>query len=124
MKIRIKGNSLRLRLSRTEVDKLATEGRIEEQTEFNGGIFRYVLQAKKDTHLLDAELEGNTITMYIGAELPSLWANNEQVGYSKTIVLQNGNQLSLLLEKDFKCIDSDSGEDQSDNYEHPSITCN
>jgi len=123
MKIRIRGNSIRMRLSRTEVDTLVTEGYIEERTEFNSGVLLYALQKKDGIDKLTADFTDNTITMYIPDTLVTDWNKNETVGFDNKLTLINGNVLSLLVEKDFKCIDSDTTEDQSDNFDNPSKSC-
>ena len=46
MKIRIKGNSVRVRLTRSEVDHFAETGYLEESTEFGNSHFLYALQSK------------------------------------------------------------------------------
>jgi hypothetical protein len=123
MKIRIKGNSVRIRLSRTETGLLATEGNLQEQTMFMNGTFTYALQSKMGISELDAGFANNTITVYVPQAIAAEWADNQTVGYSNTIALPDGNSLFVLVEKDFKCIDGDVSEDQSDNYENPLQTC-
>ena len=46
MKIRIKGNSIRLRLTKTEVDNFAANGFVEEKTEFGNNYFLYIVGQK------------------------------------------------------------------------------
>jgi hypothetical protein len=46
------------------------------------------------------------------------WPDNDKVSILFSQGLKNGKSLSLLLEKDFVCLD-DTDEDQSDNYENP-----
>ena len=123
MKIRIKGNSIRLRLSRSEVDTLATQGYVEEKTEFFNSALTYALQAKDEIDNLKADFSENTITMFVPKAWAANWNKDETVGFSHTLNLPTGSTLSLLMEKDFKCIDSDTTEDQTDNYENPSISC-
>ena len=48
MKIRNKGNSLRIRLSKSEVNQLAGEGYMEEQTSFGNNALVYALQTSKE----------------------------------------------------------------------------
>lgn len=123
MKIRIKGNSVRIRLSRPETDQLATSGYLEEKTSFATGTLTYALQSKDGIDNLDAGFTNNTITLYVPATIATAWAGNNTVGYSHTLSLPDGNSLFLLLEKDFKCIDSDVTEDQSDNFDNPMLSC-
>ena len=124
MKIRIKGNSIRIRLSRTEVDTLGKEGYLEELTEFGGNVaFKYALHSKDYAATLSAGFEGNTMSMYMPAEMVAEWVSTEKVGYSHNMDIGDNKQLFLLLEKDFKCIDNSVEEDQSDNYDNPLHVC-
>lgn len=123
MKIRIKGNSVRYRLSKSDVEQLAATGIVEEMTELPEKTFRYALQIKKGIDNLDASFSNDTITLFVPAEIATAWPNNDVVGHEHTITLTNDRSLYLLVEKDFKCIDTTSGEDQSDNYENPMHSC-
>ena len=44
MKIRIKGNSLRYRLTKTDVERFSSDGYLQEQTVFGNGMLTYALQ--------------------------------------------------------------------------------
>lgn len=123
MKIRIKGNSIRLRLTKSEVDTLAATGMIEEKTEFDDNSFRYKLQTKKGIATLDAIIDNNTITVLMPEKVAIQWPDNTIVSHPHTKELKNGKSLLLLVEKDFKCIDAPPHEDQSDNYENPLLSC-
>ncbi len=124
MKIRIKGNSIRIRLSRTEVDNLGKKGYVEEQTEFGGGVsLIYALASSAQFNSLTASFSRNKITMFMPVDMVTEWTTTEKVGYSNDLEIGDGKQLFLLLEKDFKCIDSSVNEDQSDNYDNPLHTC-
>lgn len=122
MKIRINGNSVRIRLSRSEVNNFAVSGYLEEKTEFGNSVFYYALQSKEGIAVLEAGFSNNKMTVYVPANIPAAWAKNETVGYDNNMDTGGGKKLFVLLEKDFKCIDN-SAEDQSDNYEHPTKTC-
>lgn len=123
MKLRVKGNSLRIRLTRSEVDLFAAQGWLRETTAFAGSTFIYSLRTREGISGLEAGFADCEITMYVPATLPAIWANNEVVGYDNHLDTGNGAHLYLLLEKDFKCIDAPPGEDQSDNFENPHKTC-
>ena len=47
------------------------------------------------------------------------WANSEQVSISGEQVLDDGEKLNILVEKDFACLAPREGEDESDMFEHP-----
>ncbi|SDF04582.1 hypothetical protein SAMN05216464_11249 [Mucilaginibacter pineti] len=112
MKIRIKGNYLRYRLTRTDMARLAEEGYIKEVVEFGSQQLFYALQVVDDEHL-SATYHQNTIVLYVPKSVIIEFVNTDKVGYEGT----HGN-FHLLVEKDFTCLDN-VAEDQSDNYPNP-----
>ena len=118
MKIRILGNSLRFRLTRSEVDTLCTKGYIQDQTTFDTSVFTYAVKLVSDSEQLTAQFRSNTIALNLPKSLGNNWHRTEQVGFSETMEFKNGGALSLLVEKDFTCLD-ERLEDQSDNYPNP-----
>jgi hypothetical protein len=131
MKLRIKGNSLRIRLTKTEVSTLANTGYLEEKTVFPGNDFTYALQRADDATELSATFSNNKMTMFVPAAFVKDWPENEVVGIHANMPLSNNarpddpfgrDSLYLLLEKDFVCLD-ETTEDQSDNFENPNKTC-
>src|SRR5690606_14442642 len=118
MKIRTKGNSIRYRLTKTEVETFCKVGFFEERTEFREHIFKYVLRSKENISHLEADFKNDTISMYLPEQSKKEWANSEHVGFQHSFSIGNGKELHLLLEKDFVCLD-ETGEDQSDNYPNP-----
>lgn len=122
MKIRIKGNSVRIRLTKTGVSLITTAGYLEEQTSFGATALVYALQRVAEGTTLSASFENNKITIYIPAVLLDNWATNEVVGFDARMPIDHDDTLYLLVEKDFKCLDN-TDEDQSDNFENPNETC-
>lgn len=118
MKIRIKGNSIRIRLTRSEVDRFGKEGHIEEHTNFGEAFLTYALQKTTESNSLQAAFENNTVTMLMPQSWAEEWVETERVGYESNMPIGNGEELYLLLEKDFVCLDNTT-EDQSDNYPNP-----
>jgi hypothetical protein len=120
MKLRIKGNSIRLRLSKPEVEMLSSIGMIKEQTDFGNNSFVYSLQ--KDIGCeLKASFTNNELVISIPAKFVTDWPGNTIIGIDNKAVDGNVPALYILVEKDFKCID-EVNEDQSDNYDNPK-TC-
>lgn len=120
MKIRIKDNSIRFRLTRSEVEAFSTTGLIEARTQFKESVFRYALKSRKDINSLSADFTDECITLYLPETESKGWKDSDRVGYENTLPLPGGENLSLLLEKDFVCMD-ETTEDQSDNYPNPKI---
>lgn len=122
MKIRIKGNSIRIRLSKTEVDNFALKGYLEESTQFINNKFIYALEASNTVSELSAKMEGTKITVQVPLPVANNWTGTEQVGFENKMSLGNDQSLFLLVEKDFVCLDN-TFEDQSDMYPNPNAVC-
>jgi hypothetical protein len=122
MKIRIQRNSVRFRLSKTDVEQLGTIGYLEEETAFGNSKFHYAVKQDPFSETLSAKFANGTITMFVPEAFTADWATNNVVGIDAHVPLDGQESLYLLVEKDFKCLDNVS-EDQSDNYENPSKTC-
>lgn len=122
MKIRIKGNSVRFRLTQSEVKQLSETGSVMETTEFEQATFAYEVQLESTITELQASFFENTIIMKVPKDMGIHWFDSDTVGFENRVVLTNGNPLHLLLEKDFTCLENTS-EDQSDNYPNPKLQC-
>jgi predicted nucleotidyltransferase len=112
MKIRIKGNALRYRLTKSDISALADNGYLQEQTDFVGQSLIYALKITDDD-TLSAEFFNNTITFFIPKQMVAEMINTEKIGFE-----DKSSPLQLLIEKDFTCLDNVE-EDQSDNYPNP-----
>ncbi len=121
MKLRIKGNSIRLRLSKPEVEKLAVVKYLEDRTSFGNNTFVYALQSK-DGDELSAGFDGSKITVFIPEIFIKDWVVNDVTGFNTTKQVSDAGSLYILVEKDFRCLD-ETTEDQHDNYENPAKTC-
>lgn len=123
MKIRIKGNSIRYRLTKTEIANFGKNGYLEERTEFSGGAaFYYCLERRPGINNLQASFLNNRITVFVPESITEEWTTTEVIGYNYKLPLGNEKELFLLIEKDFVCLDH-TLEDQSDNYPNPNKTC-
>jgi hypothetical protein len=112
MKIRIKGNSLRYRLTKGDVQRFAKYGYIEETIDFGSQTLTYALE-QHNFNMLMATFDGNKIILLMPATMATEWGLTERVGFEGFY-----DDLFLLIEKDFKCLDN-VAEDQSDNYPNP-----
>ncbi|MGI9546601.1 MAG: DUF7009 family protein [Flavobacteriaceae bacterium] len=118
MKIRIRGNSLRFRLTKPEVEDLCTKGRVEETTSFGDTIFTYRVIMSADHNSLHADFHDKTITLFVPNAQIKDWHLNEVVGFEHSMAFDTKTDLQLLIEKDFSCL-TPRGEDESDNYTNP-----
>ena|ERR1700743_2695275 len=115
MKLRIKSNSIRYRLTRTDVDQLLKAGYLKDGVNFGDDELTYVLQSTGEEQL-SADFKNNIVTLYIPKPMLIELANTDKVGFEHT-----DGALHLLVEKDFMCLDN-VAEDQSDNYPNPLAT--
>ncbi|NNE76398.1 MAG: hypothetical protein HKN31_04930 [Pricia sp.] len=120
MKIRIKGNSIRIRITKSEVSHFCNVGFVEEKTNFNTAVFTYAISKEEGLESFVATFLENTITFKLPEKMVMNWDTNEKVGFQSEMTLHNGEKLSLLLEKDFTCLENRE-EDQSDNYPNPKL---
>ncbi len=113
MKLRIRGNSLRLRLTKSEVARLASDGRVEESTSFpNDETLLYCIE-RRDDDRVTARLDGTKITVAVPGEMVRRFAESEDTGLDAT-----DGALKILVEKDWQCLTA-RDEDDSDAYPHP-----
>ncbi|MEO8412956.1 MAG: hypothetical protein ABI472_04825 [Ginsengibacter sp.] len=122
MKIRIKGNEVRFRLSKPEVALFAEKGYVEEKAAFESGTFGYVVTST-DAAKMSADFMNGIITLFVPERLLQQWASTDLVGLDDTMPVKDGNDVYILLEKDFKCIEAIDAKDQSDYFENPSKSC-
>ena len=113
MKLRIKGDTLRLRLTRGEVERLATSGELEEKMHLAGGVFSYAVRSGSENEIC-AQLLDTRLTVVLPDSLIQSWAQSEQVS-----LLGQDGPLKILVEKDFACLQPREGEDDADAFPHP-----
>lgn len=119
MKLRIKGDSLRLRLSQGEMRTLAERGEVEDRVSFPGGAaLRYRLRVDSNKPDISAAYTSNIIDILVPAALSERWCGTDLVTLSASQPLAAG-ELRLVLEKDWACLAPREGEDESDNFPHP-----
>ncbi|ELR68930.1 hypothetical protein C900_05623 [Fulvivirga imtechensis AK7] len=118
MKIRISGNTLRLRLSQSEVNEVGTEGRVSDSIDFGPRKLIYMLQVV-DQAEITASYEGDFVSVNVPPAIANPWVSTDQVGFEADLALQGGKELYVLVEKDFKCLKPREREDESDLFENP-----
>ncbi|MBK8561867.1 MAG: hypothetical protein IPN76_00545 [Saprospiraceae bacterium] len=127
MKIRMSGSSIRLRLSQSEVTKFFEHGEVSEVVHFGTGVpLTYTLKRDAVTEI-QTSFQQNQITVLVPADLGNTWAASEQeIGLehiSRFATDGDGGSLRILVEKDFKCLANRPGEDESDNFPNPNLSC-
>ena len=119
MKLRIQDNSIRYRLTRTEVDALSSEGSVSASVSFpNGSRLEYSIKTSSLTGQPRADYSAERIVVQIPQATARQWAATEEVSIRGAQPLEDG-ELSILVEKDFACLTPREGEDEADMFPHP-----
>lgn len=120
VKLRIRDNSIRLRLTRVEVDTVSSEGIVKARVSVPGGDgLDYVLECSAIAERPSASLSGGALTVTLPESELMQWATSEQVSIEANEALDDGDSLKILVEKDFACLAPREGEDETDMYPHP-----
>lgn len=115
MKIRIYNDTLRLRLDRSETQRIDRGETVHCTTRFTAGPdFSYQL-AVRDVDAVSAIFNDGTIQVLLPQTTARQWASDE----TEVSIRAEDGSLQLLIEKDFECLDPREGEDQSNRFKNP-----
>src|SRR5260370_38476065 len=78
----------------------------------------YEIRATRDETVVRASFDGRRIIVHVPAEMINRWAGSDQVGIYAMQPTDQG-ELAIVIEKDFVCIDGDSGESQEHAFANP-----
>jgi len=119
MKLRIRGNSVRLRLSQSETVQLAETGSVADSIEFPpGGRLEYGI-AVSDVPAPEASFDQNGIKVALPSDTARSWLEPEEVTISAEQDLDGDRVLKILIEKDFACLTPREGEEDADAFPNP-----
>jgi hypothetical protein len=123
MKLRLRGNSLRLRLTQREVNDLVAVGSVEEKTAFGPQALLAYAIAVGEGPSVSASFEAGAIRVTVPLAEARSWATSDRVGIEAEQATAGGEPLRLLIEKDFACLKPRTGEDDRDAFPNPNPTC-
>ncbi len=126
MKLRIRGDSIRLRLKRGEVDQLAAGNSIVEETHFQDGVLTFSLCVAENNDFSASFIDGSIVVSVPRARVLD-WAGTDAVSLHVDQEIPDSGSLSLLVEKDFSCLEPGHHrdcEDDADTFPHPSAEAN
>ena len=121
MKLRIRGETIRLRLKRGEVDQIAAGISVSEKTHFPGSVLTYRLDVSDDNDI-SASFNNGSLVINVPKSKALVWASTDEVSLYAEQKSPGTGSLSLLIEKDFMCIEPGyhrDGEDDEDTFPHP-----
>ena len=121
MKLRIKANSLRLRVSRSELARFQAGGRIEETIHFTAApeaTLTYALESALKPSPVTVRYRSREVTVILSKDRASIWGEQSEVGVYSTLDMGAAGSLEVAVEKDFACFDR-SDEGNSDTFVNP-----
>lgn len=124
MKVRIRGDSIRLRLKRGEVDQLLAGTSITEETHFPNAVLTSSLTVSGKSDIA-ASFDNSNIVVSVPRSKVKDWANSDEVSMYAEQHVDNAGTLTLLIEKDFSCLEPGHHrecEDDVDTFPHPSAS--
>ena len=119
MKLRIRGNSVRFRLSRTEMEQLEDTGAVQDTADFGSEIqLVYGLEVGLQDRL-EVSYSAGRIRVLVPETMAQRWAQTNVVTLQGEKELASGGQLEILLEKDFACLTPRDGDEDTDTFPNP-----
>lgn len=122
MKLRIRGNTLRLRVSKSELETVQKRGAVQDAIRFGPRarlVYRLEIAANDR---FGAEFTGDSITVRAPRAAVAKWGRDEEVSMRGKQRIGNGKTLAILVEKDFECLKPRADEDATDLFLNPAKT--
>jgi hypothetical protein len=122
VKLRTTNNSIRLRLSQSDVKTFSESGMVEEHLQIGASqneSFTYRMISSEKTPVTSAMIEDNCLTVTVPADIAKQWSSTDEVGIKATQPAGGSATLSILIEKDFACLTPRAGDDDRDTFPHP-----
>jgi hypothetical protein len=126
MKLRLRENSIRLRLLQTEVAQLRETGNVSERIIFGTNPAEnliYSLRISEDANEISAQMINNRIEIFLPLNLAENWADTNEVGLYAEQKIGDSATLKIVVEKDFVCVDRPADADNRDAFPHPKMKC-
>ena len=103
-----------------EVESLREEGLVSAEARFpDGRALRYVVESSPASVKPAAFYSSGEIRVRLPETTVLAWAGSAQVSIESEQLLDDGDTLRILVEKDFACLAPREGEDESDMFPHP-----
>lgn len=124
MKLRLRKNSIRLRLLQSEVSELEETGIVSEEIQFGKSQFlSYTLRVIKEAKEISAEFEDGEIFVEIPLGMARSWTETNLISLESEQAIDENSTLKITIEKDFACPDRPFDTDNADAFTNPKMTC-
>jgi len=125
MKLRIRGNSIRIRVDRKDLAELLNDGQIADEIRFGSARNKVLSYSVRigcaPRGRPQVQYAAGRFLMTIDPADAEEWHRSENVGFGHEQANEDGAVVRVLLEKDFACIDGDSDESQEDAFPNPAL---
>ena len=122
MKLRIRGNTVRIRISQSDMTQIVDHGVVVDSIDFAlGERLEYRVEVVP-SGVVRASYQGNSISVALPQKSVENWSHSAEVSIESKQLLNNGVNLTILVEKDFTCLTSRDGEDEEDLFPNPNKT--
>jgi hypothetical protein len=120
VKLRIDGDSLRLRMNRADVEQFRETGICTESLRFGSGSrLSYTLEASSRLTVMEAQYCQDCIRVLLPLDMAQKWGGSDQISLYVNGTDRSGP--SLLIQKDFQCLHGDerNPNDDADAFPNP-----
>lgn len=122
MKLRLRHNSIRLRLTQGEVLGLHESGRVAELIAFGPDEkqhFSYVVVSNADAARVSATCEPGMFVVTVPRNLVKQWAESEELTITAHQPAGKTDPLQITIEKDLSCLHPTNPRDNEDTFPNP-----
>lgn len=124
MKLRLRENSIRLRLLQSEIRQLRERGSVSEKISFAPrNALNYSVDISDERSEITAHFENGDIKVEIPKVLANEWIETGQIGLENEQFIDDNLRLKIVLEKDFSCPERPLDPDNADAFPNPSASC-
>lgn len=124
MKLRLRKNSIRLRLLQSEITRLHEHGSVSEKIRFAPqNALDYSIDVSEQAKEITAHFKDGDIKIEIPKALANEWIETEQIGLENEQIIDGNLRLKIVLEKDFSCPERPLDPDNSDAFPNPKSSC-
>lgn len=121
MKVRLKGDSIRMRLGMAEVKSLADGREVNNVTHLPGGVFLQIgIVPHPEGGMCTVALEGAVMTVAVSRDALAGWAGSPTECLLFELPVSDKTMLKISVEKDFGCLKTRAAEEDADSYSNPS----
>jgi len=122
MKVRLRKNTIRFRLTQTEAAKLLTAGTVKDSTSFGPGDdqrLSYSIRADEHCERFAIGLSANEIAAAVPAAALNEWLMGPLIELAGEQSIGDGQTIEIRIEKDLSCLKPRPGTDDDDTFPNP-----